>query len=133
MRTIRTGAAAVAVVLPLTVAAAVASAAPALAKSGEVRKAGTCTAHSTWKLKAAPDNGRLEVQFEVDSNVVGQTWSWKLFDNNTQVSTGTAKTTAPSGSFEVRRLIANKAGADNIRARATNPASGEVCQGTLAI
>jgi hypothetical protein len=130
MRTIRTT---VAVVLPLAIAASVATTAPAFAKSGEVRKSGVCSGHSTWKLKAAPDNGRLQVEFEVDSNVVGQTWNWKLFDNNAQVAAGTSKTVAPSGSFDVRRLIANKSGADNIRARATNPASHDVCQGALSI
>jgi hypothetical protein len=133
MRSIRT---ALAVALPLAIAASVASTAPALAKggTGEVRKSGVCSpSSSAWKLKAKPDNGRLEVEFEVDSNVVGQTWNWKLFDNNAQVATGTAKTVAPSGSFEVRRLIANKAGTDNLRARATNPATGQVCQGTLSI
>jgi PKD repeat protein len=130
MRTIRTG---LAVVLPLTVAAAVATAGTAQAKNGEVRKSGPCPAASTWKLKAAPDNGRLQVEFEVDSNVVGQTWNWKFFDNGAQVAAGTSKTIAPSGSFDVRRLIANKAGADTIRARAANPVSGEVCQGVLTI
>ena len=130
MRTIRTGAA---LVLPLTVAATLGAALPAHAKDGEVRKSGTCSNHSTWKLKAAPDNGRLEVEFEVDSNVVGQTWNWRIVDNGVVAASGTAKTVAPSGSFEVKRFIANKAGADNIRGRATNPATGETCVGTLTI
>jgi hypothetical protein len=130
MRTIRTGAA---LVLPLTVIAAVGLATPAHAKDGEVRTAGTCSSNSTWKLKAAPDNGRLEVQLEVDSNRVGQTWNWRLADNGVAVASGTAKTVAPSGSFEVKRFIANKAGADRIRARATNPATGETCLGALTI
>jgi hypothetical protein len=131
MRTIRT---AVAVVLPLAIAASIATTTPAFAKNGEVRKSGVCAGSSTtWKLKAAPDNGRLEVQFEVDSNRVGQTWNWQMYDNNVQVAAGSSKTVAPSGSFEVRRIIANKAGPDNIRARATNPATGVVCQGALSI
>jgi hypothetical protein len=130
MRTIRTT---VAVVLPLAIAASVAATTPAFAKAGDVRKSGVCSTHSTWKLKAHPDDGRLEVEFQVDSNVVGQKWNWALFDNKTRVAGGSAKTTAPSGSFEVRRLIANKAGTDALRARATNPASGEVCQGRLSI
>jgi hypothetical protein len=131
MRTIRT---AIAVALPLAIAASVAATTPAFAKDGEVRKSGVCAgSNTTWKLKAAPDNGRLEVEFEVDSNHVGQTWNWKMFDNNAQVAAGTSKTVAPSGSFDVRRIIANKAGTDNIRARATNPATGVVCQGALSI
>ena len=130
MRTIRIGAA---LLLPLTVAAAVGIATPAHAKDGEVRKAGACSGNSTWKLKAAPDNGRLEVAFEVDSNRVGQTWNWRLVDNGTAVASGQATTVAPSGSFEVKRFIANKAGADTIRGAARNPATGETCVGTLTI
>ncbi len=124
MRSIRTTAALVA---PLALAASVAVAAPAFAKAGEVRNAGTCSANSTWKIKAAPDNGALEVAFEVDSNVVGQTWQWVLLDNGNRVAAGQSKTVAPSGSFEVRRIIANQPGTDKIRGGAKNPATGETC------
>ena len=38
-------------------------------------------------------------------------------------------TRAPSGSFEVRRVLKNRAGRDRIVARATNVRTGEVCRG----
>jgi hypothetical protein len=43
------------------------------AQGAEVRSSGDCSATSTWKLKTKADDGRLEVEFEVDSNRVGQT------------------------------------------------------------
>jgi hypothetical protein len=100
---------------------------------GEVIRTGACTQNSDWKLKAKPDDGRLEVEFEVDSNVVGQTWQVVIKDNGTKVFSGKRQTVAPSGSFDVERRIANQAGADHIVAKATNAATGEVCRGALTI
>jgi hypothetical protein len=100
---------------------------PAYANSSDVIKRGTCSNASTYKLKLSAENSRIETDFEVDSNVVGQTWNVKLSDNGTQFFSGSRVTKAPSGSFEVRKLTRNRAGADNITARATNPATGEVC------
>ncbi|MEP6798283.1 MAG: hypothetical protein ABI890_09055, partial [Lapillicoccus sp.] len=88
---------------------------------------------SDWKLKAKPDNGRLQVEFQVDSNVVGQTWSVTLGDNGARVFSGTRMTVAPSGSFTVAKKIANRAGADRIVAKAMNAASGETCTGMVVI
>lgn len=100
---------------------------------GGVQTQGSCTGASDWKLKAKADNGRLEVEFEVDSNKVGQMWNVRLFDNGTRFFAGTRTTMAPSGSFEVRQFTANQAGPDRITARATNPSTGEVCRGALTI
>ncbi|MDQ1397872.1 MAG: hypothetical protein QOG64_3131 [Acidimicrobiaceae bacterium] len=116
-------------------AGAIVTASPALASGGStaVIKTGQCSATSTWKLKAKPDNGQLEVEFEVDSNVVGQTWNVRLLDNGTSFFSGARTTQAPSGSFTVRRLTANRAGTDSIVGRASNPKTGETCQGRVAI
>jgi hypothetical protein len=116
--------------LAMVLGTAPAFAAPA--KDG-VEKSGSCTAASTWKLKASPDNGRIEVEFEVDSNIVGQKWSVTLKDNGSKVWSGTATTKAPSGSFEVNKLISNKAGADKIQGTASNAATGETCTGTVTL
>jgi hypothetical protein len=89
------------------------------------------TAGSTdWKLKLSPENGRIEVEFEVDSNRVGQTWNVRLKNDGNVFFRGTRTTQAPSGSFEVRRLTNNGAGSDFIVGRAVNPNTGEVCRGT---
>ncbi|MBV9487785.1 MAG: hypothetical protein JO246_17260 [Frankiaceae bacterium] len=127
---IRTG---VAFALPLATALAVGTTTPAHAKSGDVRKAGSCTTNSTWKLKASPDDGQIEAEFEVDSNVVGQTWKWRLVHNGDLAASGTAKTVAPSGSFTVKRFVNNAAGVDTIRGRAKNPTTGEICVGTVKV
>ncbi|MFN2590727.1 MAG: hypothetical protein ABR518_08140 [Actinomycetota bacterium] len=105
----------------------------AVASSNDVIAEGSCSQGSTWKLKGGLDNGRLEVEFEVDSNVVGQTWGVRLSDNGTVFFRGIRETVAPSGSFEVRRFTANQAGTDTIVGAARNPDTGEVCRGTITI
>jgi hypothetical protein len=98
----------------------------------EHRVTGTCTDGSTVKLKAKPDDGRLEVEFEVDQNRDGVRWKVRARRNGKLVIRTSAVTQAPSGSFSVERKIANPAGRDRITARATSP-SGEVCKAALTI
>lgn len=118
--------------MALTVAALSFGLAPmAHAGSDDIRTSGTCSMGSTWKLKAKPDNGRIQVEFEVDSNRVGQAWAVAWRDNGILVHQGVHRTVAPSGSFTVEQRIANRAGADLITARATQAATGEVCSGRL--
>jgi hypothetical protein len=102
------------------------------AKRGEKRVTGSCTGRSSAKLKAKPDDGRLEVEFEVDQNRNGVAWTVRISrDGKLAVSTR-ASTRAPSGSFSVERRIGNPAGSDRIAARATSP-SGEICKASLTI
>jgi hypothetical protein len=96
------------------------------------RVAGTCTDGSTAKLKAKPDDGRLEVEFEVDQNRNGVTWAVRVRRDDTLVIRRSATTHAPSGSFSIEKKIANPAGSDHVTARATSP-SGEVCTASLTI
>ena len=110
----------------------VAGAAPALAKDGDVIRRGACSGASDWKLKLSPENGRIEVEYEVDSNKVGQTWRVRLFHDGNRFFSGTRTTAGASGSFEVRKVAANHSGSDSFRARATNVASGEVCGGSAS-
>ncbi len=94
---------------------------------------GSCSMRSDWKLKAkTEDGGRLKVEFEVDSNRVGQAWNVTITDNGVRVFAGTRKTLAPSGSFTVERLVPNRTGTDRFRAVATQAATGERCVGTLS-
>ena len=117
----------------VTALAVLAVAPSALAKGPATQVAGTCSANSTMKLKASIEDTGIQTEFQVDSNVVGQTWSWRLNDNGVTRASGTAKTLAPSGSFTRSRLISNQAGPDKINVRATNPATGEVCKAVLTI
>jgi hypothetical protein len=101
----------------------------ASAKDGDVIHRGSCTASTDWKLKLSPENGRIEVEFEVDQNRNGQRWNVRLKRNGNVFWRGVRRTQPPSGSFEVRRLTRNGRGAETIVARAKNPRTGEVCRG----
>ena len=105
------------------------SAAPAIAKPGDVIRSGACSGPSNWKLKLGPDNSRIEVQFEVDQNVNGQAWRVRIRHDGDLVFNRMRTTKAPSGSFEVRILQANRVGDDVFTARAVNAATGETCVG----
>ncbi len=104
-----------------------AAAATAEAKTGDVVKRGTCSGRSVWKLKLSPENGAIASEFQVDSNVPGQTWMVQITDNGVKVFAGNRVTKAPSGSFTIRRTSPNLAGPDAFAAVATNPTTGETC------
>lgn len=96
---------------------------PAYASHGggnAVQNSGSCAGGGTFKLKAKHDDARIEVEYEVDTNRVGQVWHVRLTDNGRVVFTGTRRTTAPSGSFEIHKRVGNRAGRDTIRAHATS-------------
>ena len=122
------------------------SAAPVLAKDGDddrggddrggdddgrVIKRGDCSGASNWKLKAKPDDGGLEVEFEVDQNRNGVRWNVAVRRNGRVAARGTRVTRAPSGSFEFERQIGNGPGTDTISAVATR--AGETCRASLRI
>jgi hypothetical protein len=115
-------------------AAALAVAPTAIADDGDgVIKRGKCTGSATWKLKAKMDDGRIETEFKVDQNRVGRRWRVVLRRDGAVVFRGIRRTTAPSGSFEVERLIRNSAGRDRIVATARALAGGQFCRGTVTI
>jgi 2-methylaconitate cis-trans-isomerase PrpF len=120
MSTIRT--------LTIALAATTAAIAPtaALAKDGDVRARAACTKGSTAKLVLSRDDGRIETELEVDQNRNGVRWKVTLLRNGRRVASANATTRAPSGSFEVRRRLSDRAGTDRITARARN-AAGETC------
>ena len=109
------------------IAAALVAVPATSAKDGDVLVRGTCTGATTSKLKLSEEDGRIEVEFEVDQNRNGVRWTVTLRRPTTLVVRTTRVTRGPSGSFELRRVVGNRAGADRIVARATR-ASGEVCR-----
>jgi hypothetical protein len=119
--------------LAATAALVATTAGPATAKDGDIVVAGKCSAGANSKLKVGPRDGRFEVEFEVDENANGRVWDVSLSDNGVSVFKGAARTAAPSGSFEVRRVIANRAGRDTIRATAKSRTTGQTCSATVAI
>ena len=98
---------------------------------GDVRVAGTCTQVSTAKLKLSPEDGRIEVEFEVDQNRNGVPWRVTLRRNGVLVAATRATTHAPSGSFSIRRVVAGTRAA-RVTAVATR-AAGERCTASAAL
>jgi hypothetical protein len=119
-----------ALLVALTVAPAVVTA-PAFANDDDVIRRGSCSGGTDWKVKASPEDGRIEVEGEIDSNKNGQVWRWRLRHNGSLSAKGTATTHGASGSFEVRRVVVDATGTDHMVFRARNPQSGEVCRGVV--
>ncbi len=118
-----------AVLLALPVLAA----APADAAGSDVRRSGSCSGSTDWKIKAKPDDGHIEVEAEIDSNHVGQTWRWKLRHDGDLVDSGRSVTRGPSGSFSVNRRATDSAGGDAFTFRATNRGTGETCVARVSL
>ena len=106
---------------------------PVAANDSDVIRTGSCSGNSDWKLKGGIDDGRIDVEFEVDQNRIGQTWSVRLKDNGEVFFRARRITQAPSGSFEVSRRTANRPGSDRIVGFARNVNSGETCRGVITI
>jgi hypothetical protein len=101
--------------------------------NGDVITRGSCSGQSDWKLKVKPDNSSLELEFEVDSNVNGQSWHVRIKQNGVRIFAGTRVTQGPSGSFDMTRRPNDSVGTDRFVARATNPSTGETCVGLISI
>ena len=94
-----------------------------------VIRTGTCRGRADWKLKVKTDDGRLEVEGEVDSNRTGQAWRWVIRHNGSVTARGTSRTSGRSGSFSVERKVVNLAGTDRLVFRARY--AGQVCRGVV--
>ena len=132
MNSTRTFTATVAMVALLTGSVALAPAASAKGSDG-VRASGSCSAGANWKIKAKHDDGRIEVELEVDSNKVGQTWAVTIKDNGVLVFSGDRVTKAPSGSFSIEKRVTNRAGTDSFVGVAKNTKSGEKCTARVSL
>jgi hypothetical protein len=95
-------------------------------------KRGQCSAGSRWTLKSKADDGRLETEFEVDQNRVDQRWRVTISRNGSNAFRSIRTTQAPSGSFEVRRLLTGGAGS-RIVATAKSLSSGETCRAAISV
>ena len=109
----------------LVAAVALLTAPAAVAKDGDILRIGSCTKSSSSKIKLSEENGRIEVEFEVDQNRNGVRWNVRIAKNGSWIARMTRVTRGPSGSFEARILARNSAGADRFVATATR--AGETC------
>lgn len=94
-----------------------------------VIRTGSCSGVADWKLKVKTDDGRLEVEGEVDSNRSGQTWRWTITHNGSVSHRGTGVTAGRSGSFSVERRIVDLRGTDRVIFRAVR--GSQVCRGVV--
>ena len=125
-RTIRMWAVVIAVIGAVTIAS------PAFAGTA-VERSGSCSGNSDWNLKLNPGNGAIEVEFQVDSNVAGQHWRVRIFQNGDKIFAARKTTRDPSGSFTARVTANDTAGTDRFRGVASQAATGESCVGRASI
>jgi hypothetical protein len=120
-------------VATLAIAATVLTPSVAEAGSDDNLRSGACSGIADWKMQAGPQNGRVEVEFEVDANVRGQRWNVAIFHGDRRVMRTQRTTGVRSGSFTVRLVENNRAGgADRFRARAVRVGGGQRCVGRVS-
>ncbi len=104
----------------------------AQAGNNDVIERGGCSGSSDWKLKVSPDNGRLEVEYEVDQGVSGDDWRVRILHDGEVAFRGTRTTAGASGSFTVRIRENDAAGVDRFVGRARNLSTDETCRGVAS-
>jgi hypothetical protein len=106
------------------------SSVPALAGGDqEVINRGRCSMGSQWRVRIRTDGpNRLDLNFEVDSNVPGQTWRAGMAYNGDVVFNGFATTNQVDGEFDIDVEVANQPGTDTLQAAARHRPTGETCR-----
>lgn len=121
---------------PLAAVALVATALPLLAPGSasaggdDTRREGRCARGVEWEMGAKPDEGRFEIEVEIDADRRGQRWTWVLTHNGSVSDRGTS-TTRGGGAFEVERLAVDVPGLDTFRFKATRKGVRCVAQVSL--
>ena len=91
--------------------------ASAYASGDDARREGRCARGVEWEMRAKPDEGRFEIEVEIDADRRGQRWAWVLKHNGSVSDRGTS-TTRGGGAFEVERLAVDVSGLDTFRFKA---------------
>jgi hypothetical protein len=127
-RTVLAALAVSALALPVT-------AVPADASGGgdDVRRHGGCDGPAVWRLEVKSEDGRIELEAQVDSNRGGQVWRWTIKHNGSRSARGSSTTSGDSDSFRVRRRMADLAGTDHFAFRAVRRKNGDVCHGRISL
>jgi hypothetical protein len=104
---------------------------PAAAQAGGVAKvdSGACSGAAEWKMKLSPQNGGIEVEYEIDASRRGQQWRVTLVQDGRRFTRDVFTTAGISGSFTVRRVQPNRAGGDRITGHARRLGDGQTCRG----
>lgn len=104
----------------------------AQAKDGDVIRRVSCSRTAEIKLKASPENGRIEVEAEIDEAVPGQQWAVVLKRNTATIFRGT-RTVNRLGNIEIRTLTSNGPGVETISASARNLTTRETCNVSIRV
>jgi len=123
---------ALAAITSLLLVLAMAPTASARADTVRVATQGHCSGQASWKLHVAPENGRLQVEFEVHQATAGDRWAVRIRENGAALWSG-SRTVQGDGSFDVKHLARNTTGSDRFAARPTNASTGEVCAGKATV
>lgn len=95
---------------------------PALGEDG-AQQQGTC-ASVVYQLQVEPDDGALEVNFEVQSSAPGEVWDVVIEQNVTTLFEG-QRTTDEDGEIDID--VPTRAIGDNDFVATATPQSGEAC------
>jgi len=94
----------------------------------DVRVAGRCDSGATSKLRLRSRDGEISVEFEVKRRHSGERWRVVLVHERRVAWRGSRS----SGSFRVRRSVADFDGADQLTARASGP-RGITCRASATL
>jgi hypothetical protein len=96
----------------------------------DVIRALSCSGGSTGKLKLGREDGaRVEAEFELEHVSAGRRWRIQLRHGSVLV-TDVVRTSTATGRIELRRLLADRAGADRVSVVAQRLPSGQRCTAT---
>jgi hypothetical protein len=107
------------------------AAVPGNARDDEMRREGSCSAHSDWRLEVRhEDANMLQVRFRIDHTPNGAVWEIFLSDNGSRFFAGT-RSSGSNGELQVRKHTPDRSGTDRIKGYGYSRASGEVCSGVI--
>lgn len=103
-----------------------------MAKGGDTIKRGQCSAGIETKLKVSPENGQIEVEYELEDAVPGSRWRVTITKNGRAILRKTQRASA-AGYVEVRQVTRNLAGNETIRATAKRVGAAGACTLSLSV
>lgn len=110
---------------------ALTAAAPGNARDDEMRREGSCSGHSDWRLEVRhEDANTLQVRFRIDHTPDGAVWEIFLSDNGSRFFAGT-RSSGSDGELQARKRTRDRVGTDRIKGYGYSRASGEVCSGVI--
>jgi len=102
----------------------------ATAKDGDLIRRGKCANGIKTKLKASPENGQIEVEYELDNAAPNSLWQITLRKNGV-VILRTNRRANSFGDLNVRKVTPNGNGSDRIEAIARRSSGGAACSLSL--